>query len=563
MGQIRQTIDALLSDIQAMKCGELIRLINHIGRRMKKDAQRCIKERKKYINELKIAGDLDLNAATGIDVSPYPLDEESEMGSTQNSTRSVRLLTVSKAEKKRQRNPSLKFQHIHGVTWNNFIRNIARSFYHNIKSKEIKDKLKQNEEKSNDEQAEPEQGDNDEDNDKDDKQKTIFDIILENTQFDIINKSGIDNNGFGDKFNVSSDDVIAEDKEMEFKYQDEAEDEKTKKLKRARFDVFDTILSFSSKRITLQQLFAFARQFKAFLKNKGLKKINKMMVKYDNNIKDNQAVDFDELRKTRIPNNFEIFKNEYFSGFKDNKKGKLKDYLAEIEWLHLETETAYDLCRRIYPFWGSVNNFIHSIYNFMESTEQIQGIYELKCAEFGQLKYSLNVNDDLANKLFHIIRFKHRSLSWKQLYSYLLFILKMKYNVQKAILKSKQAEDTTVSEDGMKILLKISLNDESNWLFNRVLFLNGSKVTWKQIRNYLTKMLAVRQDMRDFFDDRERDRNYDENKAEIIDEISKTVEDNNTNNQYKNQDIMELLKTIKKQNESMKKEIDALKQKLG
>ena len=53
---------------------------------------------------------------------------------------------------------------------------------------------------------------------------------------------------------------------------------------------------------------------------------------------------------------------------------------------------------------GEQNNFVHSIYNFMESTEQIQGIYELKCAEFGQLKYSLNVNDDLAYKLFHIIR---------------------------------------------------------------------------------------------------------------------------------------------------------------
>merc|ERR1712154_357014 len=97
---------------------------------------------------------------------------------------------------------------------------------------------------------------------------------------------------------------------------------------------------------------------------------------------------------------------------------------------------------RMFPFWGG--SFINDIHNFMESTEQIQGIYELKCAEFGQLKYSLNVNDESANKLFHIIRFKHRSLSWQQLYNYVIFVLRMKYNVQKAILTSKQAEDLTV-----------------------------------------------------------------------------------------------------------------------
>ena len=56
LGQIRQTIDALLEDIHAMKCGELIRIINHIGKRMKKDAVRCRRERKKYIAELQLAG---------------------------------------------------------------------------------------------------------------------------------------------------------------------------------------------------------------------------------------------------------------------------------------------------------------------------------------------------------------------------------------------------------------------------------------------------------------------------------------------------------------------------
>merc|ERR1712228_1014695 len=168
------------------------------------------------------------------------------------------------------------------------------------------------------------------------------------------------------------------------------------------------------------------------------------------------------------------FRQRYFGSFKGTKSMKLSDFSAEIEWLYEDTENVYDFCQRLHPFYSG--QFIKDIYDFMESTEQIQGHYELKCAEFVQLKYSLNVNDESANRLFFIIRFKHRSLSWKQLYNYLIFILRMKYNVQSAILNSKQAEDSTVSNDGMKILLKISLNDESQWLFDKVLFFNGSKV---------------------------------------------------------------------------------------
>ena len=135
---------------------------------------------------------------------------------------------------------------------------------------------------------------------------------------------------------------------------------------------------------------------------------------------------------------------------------------SEIAYLYDGCENKYDLCHKIYPFWSG--SIITDIYSFMESTEQIQGHYELKEAEFGQLKHSLNVNDELANKLFNIIRFKIRTLSWKQIYHHFKFILKMKYNVQRAILKSKQAEDTTISQDAIKIMLKISLNDGSKLL---------------------------------------------------------------------------------------------------
>eukprot|EP01084_Bolivina_argentea_P103876 186039_1 len=129
----------------------------------------------------------------------------------------------------------------------------------------------------------------------------------------------------------------------------------------------------------------------------------------------------------------------------------------------------------------------------------------------------------------------------------------MKYNVQKAILKEKQAEDTTISNDGMKISLKISSNDESKWLFNKVLSLHGSKITWKQIISYLSKMMAVREDMRDFFEDQERDRDYVEKRAEIMHDIQESVEDIQDNKQKA---IMDCLKEMQQQIEILNEKLD-------
>ena len=100
----------------------------------------------------------------------------------------------------------------------------------------------------------------------------------------------------------------------------------------------------------------------------------------------------------------------------------------------------------------------------------------------------------------------------------------MKYNVQRAVLKSKNAEDTTVSLDGIKMLLEIQLNDESKWLFQRVDSGHGSKVTWKQISKYLKKVNHARDEMRDFFADNARDREFEENQAEIVNSIHDGVE---------------------------------------
>merc|ERR1712154_340947 len=89
--------------------------------------------------------------------------------------------------------------------------------------------------------------------------------------------------------------------------------------------------------------------------------------------------------------------------------------------------------------------------------------------------------------LFYIIRFKMRSLSMKQLYDYFNFLLTMKGKIEKAILNSKKAEDTTLSKDGLKNVLDISSKNESEWLHEKVRKLYRSTITWKQITFYLDK----------------------------------------------------------------------------
>eukprot|EP00483_Globobulimina_turgida_P007229 UN07243 len=99
----------------------------------------------------------------------------------------------------------------------------------------------------------------------------------------------------------------------------------------------------------------------------------------------------------------------------------------------------------------------------------------------------------------------------------------MKYNVQNSILNSPQAEDTEVSKDAIRKLLNISLNDEALWLFTKCDAFHGSKINWKQIRNYLKKMVAVRDEMRDFFGDKQRDKNFKDNKVEIFNKMNDQI----------------------------------------
>eukprot|EP01084_Bolivina_argentea_P194766 334238_1 len=375
LGQIRQTIVKLIRDVTAMKCGQLTRIINHLNKQLKEDTTRCAQDRVKYVEWIKNKMEEKNELTTQLTMSDDDDVEASGDGSRINS------------KQKTMQNPGLAFNHISQNKWVNFIDGIGCNFQMNVSSTKISSTLDEHKELLEEHQ-----------------EKQIIESILDNTTFDIIKIQTENNN-------------IAEDNKIEEKYENkdiERKESKKKSLgKKQRRKVFDTTLSFCAERITLQQLFLFSKRFRTFLRKNDT--VNEMLCQYDKIINEHSTESkrrFSEselletrveikMKQRKIPLYFEGFKREYFGDV------EVKQYNEEVNYLFLRCENVYDLCHRIYPFWsGSLNQ---DIMIFMESTEQIQGNYELKKEEFGQLKHSLNVSDDfLAVKLFHIIRFKIR-----------------------------------------------------------------------------------------------------------------------------------------------------------
>eukprot|EP01084_Bolivina_argentea_P123568 218973_1 len=299
-------------------------------------------------------------------------------------------------------NPELNFKYIDENEWIYFIQKIAKNFRNNVTGDEF------NENKSS-YFSSPIRG------------NSSFDIIDETTHIKIDKKT--------------------------------AEEYDTK-----RRHAFNTILSFCGSRLTLQQLLQFSYIFKRSLeKYPKIRRLMRLYHKIYHCCGENTMIEpsLSELKtfcskygllltpaeksKTPKPKNEyvellkdtkihsvmteEKFKDIYFKtdeliSFKEVKEDN--DLTAEISWLYL-CENEYDLCYRLYPFWS--DSLKKDILNFMESSTQIHGNYELKENEFGQLKYSLNINYELALKLFRIIRFKIRTLSWEQINNYFQFVL--------------------------------------------------------------------------------------------------------------------------------------------
>ena len=55
------------------------------------------------------------------------------------------------------------------------------------------------------------------------------------------------------------------------------------------------------------------------------------------------------------------------------------------------------------------------------------------------------MNDESVQKLFLIIRYQDRALTWKQFYDYFKFLLRIKSHVNEAILRQPKAWDYTLS----------------------------------------------------------------------------------------------------------------------
>eukprot|EP00485_Elphidium_margaritaceum_P015088 CAMPEP_0202731060 /NCGR_PEP_ID=MMETSP1385-20130828/186951_1 /ASSEMBLY_ACC=CAM_ASM_000861 /TAXON_ID=933848 /ORGANISM="Elphidium margaritaceum" /LENGTH=2462 /DNA_ID=CAMNT_0049397343 /DNA_START=90 /DNA_END=7479 /DNA_ORIENTATION=- len=558
LGQVRQTIDEMMNDISAMRCGELTRIMNYLQARCREDNLRCKRDRVKYLDFMQQtkAGD-DFRQM----LTMHDDDDGGDGGSKLNVTIPKSAAAAGK-QAKQMRNPGLAFKHISKNKWLTFIDKIADQFQMNVRSKTVSMQIHQQDEAAAAAAELEEEKSYDDDTQL--STKKIIESILENTSFDIQR--------------VATDTKPQDNKEEEAK--NEKKRVRVEKIDKKRAAVFDSVLSFCSGRITLQQLFSFSKQFMKYLRD--TKEINILMQKYQKILgnKNTKQAELKAMKAQRIPLTFAKFKADFFpvqsSSALVNARGAntgeshvyqalqqharptlhtdtSEPWDAEIHWLFDGCENEYDLCQKIHPFWST--SIIKDLYDFMESTKQIQGDYELKLAEFGQLKHSLNVNDELAVKLFHIIRFKVRTLTWAQIYDYFKFLLKMKYNVKAAILGSDQAQDTTVSMDGMKLALEIELNDESKALFNKVDAIHGSKVTWKQIGKYLKKVISVRADMRDFFLHNDRTRQFDDERAEII----HSIHDNAETHQQK---VEEEQENVSRQLEELKASIADIKRSL-
>eukprot|EP01083_Nonionella_stella_P199884 732606_1 len=129
LGQIRQTINKLMNDISAMKCGELTRIMNHLHKQFKNDNLRCQNDRPKYVTFLKSLN-ADGNVEDEISTQLTMRDDDDDDATNDNNNR-------RKSKSKRMKNPGLAFKHISKNKWVHFIDNIANNFQMNVLSTKI------------------------------------------------------------------------------------------------------------------------------------------------------------------------------------------------------------------------------------------------------------------------------------------------------------------------------------------------------------------------------------------------------------------------------------------
>ena len=270
LGQVRQTINMLISDLtDGMKAGELIRLLNHIGKKARQDAERCADERRVYTRQMRGMSFEKISSrqlhpdilAAGPSLSQEEVIQNGGDGGaggfsdTETSgASSMRLKAKSTTDKVRKRNPSLRFEHIRAAQWNAYIANIANRFHMDIKSRTIYQKLHQKFDENDhlirklstllDDVDGVDESTTIRSDEPDEKEQTLFDTILDITQFDIYNTAEVDALAMVKENEVPAD-VPSDDEKKEDG--DNQEEEKETPLKRrlrsSRLEIFDTMLS--------------------------------------------------------------------------------------------------------------------------------------------------------------------------------------------------------------------------------------------------------------------------------------------------------------------------------
>eukprot|EP01084_Bolivina_argentea_P132267 233416_1 len=488
LGQVRTTINSLIEDIKGMKCGEFTRIKNHLQNKADDDDARCKQDREAYKDDEKY------------EQEELKYDEEKDHEEQK------------KKEWKYDENPGLLFTHIKWEEWKTFMNKLSNGFTMNTNPQTITVHSSSS------------------------SISQILGSMLNEqiTRFDIIEKKKIVKRPGSEK---------------------DKDSKEYKKLRNNMKEVLNSALSFNGERITLQQLFNFCQDLCNVLRKCDDKyKIDTLLAHYDEydngkptnkqkeimntkcatiykkNKQKNEQDKFEWILEESFKEKIQINKRHSLSP-KDKKnnvavdnKYKLKDFEAEIKWLLNNSETVADVCHKLEPFWKE--SILTILNDFLESTEHIQGNYQLKAAEFAQLKHALNINGEVADKLFYLIRIKDRSLSWRQLYEYVEFLVKMKFDVERASLKAPQAEDTTISRDDLTNKLNIQYNDQAKWLFDEVDKDHGHKVSWKQIRSYLKMRNEFGKDMHlnDFFEHTRRNKNFASKQAEIMNGMRNKLE---------------------------------------
>ncbi|ETO12928.1 exosome complex exonuclease, partial [Reticulomyxa filosa] len=154
---------------------------------------------------------------------------------------------------------------------------------------------------------------------------------------------------------------------------------------------------------------------------------------------------------------------------------------------------------------------------------QLNGNHNVFREEFEQFKTILNVPANIASSLFDRIRHFCESVSWEQMLWFVEFVEKYLKKCELAIEKKCELgedEDPTIEE--LHNFLELESQELSKWLFTTVLRKTTNKVSWTEFRQYLREWAEQKEQVNEFFDDLQIER---EAQTLLDDKVDTVVDD--------------------------------------